>query len=629
MKTCCTLFIIIALWLLPSGMEAREKVWQQVTVGHANRQEYGVSQVVVNDTATLLTMVATALPDTPLMLRRCSHLRDDKGRLYALRTWRGMEMGQTVWMDETGRREFVLAFDPLPDDVRWVDFVESEVHRDRLLLLGIAENGKANASRFRQRTLRQMFDCTRSFGAEKAVLQGRLKGFQPKSGHASLFLCHEAALADGGVHALAACHIQPDGSFTLAVPLKQAALLVLTSEEEGDAWRIPVFLHPADRASVVVDFDEGRVVDYHSRCSVRHLSAMQDVAAMGADLCQPAAWVPSATLTATYDSPATKGKRIIETMAKKYTGKYVEFVGMSAKTMVSTLSQLSNIRYDFHNHPDIQFVYLFDGKSVTRSYYEKFVARYLEEEDAHLLSADDFAAVREFLLSRESSVVGTLNRDGFPLVNPLNYSDEFEFRRRFRLILHAESELLTKDEQVMIDTMVEVPDTLALIYDREQTYGAGSPLIPQHQAQAEHRLLGVMWWVVAILLLLGVGAALVIVRNRKAHPEADAESPLEEPEPKMEPTKATGDGFWENMVAAWAAKRPKNARLLADLEKECPLLTKREQAMCLIFYSENLPDDKAMEILEMPSPSAYRTAKSRLRKKLKDVELPEIKKLCL
>jgi hypothetical protein len=58
-------------------------------------------------------------------------------------------------------------------------------------------------------------------------------------------------------------------------------------------------------------------------------------------------------------------------------------------------------------------------------------------------------------------------------------------------------------------------------------------------------------------------------------------------------------------------------------------LTKREQAMCLIYYSEDLPDDKMMEILEIPSPQAYRTAKSRLRKKLKDVKLKEIQNLSL
>ena len=275
-------------------------------------------------------------------------------------------------------------------------------------------------------------------------------------------------------------------------------------------------------------------------------------------------------------------------------------------------------------------VYLFDGRSVPNNYYEKFVERYLEDEDTHLLTADEFAAVREFLLAREPSVVGTLNREGFPLVTPLNYNDEFEFRRRFRLILHTESDALTKEEQVMIDTMIEVPDSLSLIYDREHTFGAGYELIPQPQAQAEHRLLHATWWLLGILAMAGT-VAFAIYRYRKRRRQSDFGRKWgdDADEGALEDEKAGAENFWDSLVAAWSAKKPKNAALLAKLEKLCPSLTPREQVICMISYSESMTDEQVMEVLEIPSYSAYRTAKSRLRKKLKNVELPELQNLNL
>lgn len=437
-------------------------------------------------------------------------------------------------------------------------------------------------------------------------------------------------MEDETVHAVASCHIREDGSFVLAASVKKASLMVLTSVLEGDVWQIPVYVHPADHMVLTIDLTEGSVVEMRSKCKEHHLAAMQEVAILGKDFLQFNQKMMSSSLTAVYDSPAVKGKKMIEEMTRQHRGQYVEFVGLSAKTMVTTLNQLSNIRYDFYEHPDIHLVYLFDGKSVTSDYYKKFVERYLEGEDTHLLSMEDFAAVREFLLSREPSLVGTLNREGFPLLNPLNYNDEYEFRRRFRMILRIESDALTEEEQAMMDSMVEVPDSISLIYDREHTFGSGSTLIPQTQAQAEHRMLRVTWWCMGIGVVIALVGGFAYRKRRKQNVEAidGAVEERQEEEPS-EPKVQSVDNFWTNLVAAWAAKKPKNALFLEQLERACPSLTKREQAMCLIYYSERMTEDKVMEILEIPSSAAFRTAKSRLRKKLKGIEIAEIQSLSL
>ncbi len=658
MRTFYTLLIYLALWLLPTKMVARQLVWQNVKTYWTNQSLLEVTGVTVNDTATLVTISAKGKYNSFFTLRECCHLRDEQGRVYSVRGGLGIELNQRNWLDGRGEQTFVLWFEPLADDVRTIDFVESELHRERVLMLGIAEEGKVEASRYEQRSIKGMFPCQRSFGSGKATLHGRLESYVAGQDHPSIFLCDETVLTDEASRPFASCHIHQDGTFTLTAEVQRAALLFLTSEMDEQTWQIPVFVHPSDDVHLTVNLREGRITAYQSKCKKDHLQAMQEVGVLGNDFCQPRMIRAPFSLTATYDSPSVKGKAIIASLTRQYRGKYVEFVGLSAKTMVPTLNLLSNIRYDFYRHPDIQLVYLFDGRSVKADYYQKFVERYLDDEDTHLLNADDFAAVREFLLSRESSLVATLNREGFPLVNPLNYNDEYEFRRRFRMMLHAESDAMSEEELVMIDTMVEVPDSFSLVYDREHTHGAGSTLIPQHQAQTEHRMLWMTWWGIGLLVLTG---GVLWVRRKKTQPRPpDPQTPSSLPLegegsysvneiPKSQDStpplgevregsesgegpesgEGSGTGFWDNLIAAWAAKKPKNAVFLAKLNAECPSLTKREQAMCLIYYSEDLPDDKMMEILEIPSPQAYRTAKSRLRKKLKDVKLKEIQNLSL
>ena len=628
MKTCYTLFIYMMLWLLPMEVGARQRVWQDVKAFLNNQTTIEVVGVAVNDTATLVSFVASGKPDTSFLIREGCHLRDEQGRCYVVRNSMGITLGRNVWFERNGRMDFTLSFSPLADDVRVVDFVESEMHRNRVAILGLAEGGLVDVARYAKRSISGMFDCRHSFGTDEAVIRGKLEGYDSKRHPLSLFLCDEFVLADEMVRPVASCHIGEDGSFTLRASVRRASLMVLTSEEGEDVWQIPVFVHPADKVSLVVNLKENRITAYQSKCQTSHLAAMQEVGVLGGELCQPRMSSVSFSLTATYESPATKGKAIIEGLAKQYRGKYVEFVGLSQRTMVSTLNLLSNIRYDFYEHPDIQLVYLFNGRDVPRGYYEQFVARYLGDEDTHLLSAVEFAAVREFLLSREPSVVGTLNREGHPLVFPLNYHDEFEFRRRFRLILHTESDALTHEEQVMIDTMIEVPDTLSLIYDREHTFGTGSELISQPQARAERRQLRVMWWLMGSVFVGTIVLLFLYWRKRKAQQAKIGEQENEErADESQEASKPFSDNFWDNLIAAWATKKPKNGAFLAKLNAACPQLTKREVAMCLIYYSEDMTDEQMMEILEMPSSAAYRTARSRLRKKLKEVEWMELKKL--
>ena len=71
-------------------------MWQDVKVYHANQQMFEVTDVVVNDTATMLTMTAKGKPDTQFLIRRSSHLRDDRGRYYGLQSWDGIDVGRSV-----------------------------------------------------------------------------------------------------------------------------------------------------------------------------------------------------------------------------------------------------------------------------------------------------------------------------------------------------------------------------------------------------------------------------------------------------------------------------------------------------------------------------------------------------
>ncbi len=601
---------------------------------YTNQSSLSVTDVELTDSATVLTFVAQGASGSNIIIGEGCHLIDKKGKAYHALSTDGITLGEALWFDRQDNYKFRISFQPVNEEVRSFDFVDSEIHRNSIRILGLSLDGNVNASDYPRQSVKRMFGCSNAYGDGETVIRGKIIGYDKRSDYQSLFLCPQSLADDDADRPIASAHIQQDGTFVVRASIGTPSLYFLASMQGDDSWLFPVYVHPADEILITVDLKLSRITSYKSKCTKPHLAAMQMFGVLGTEFCTVEDDNSDDYLFATVESPASKGKLIIETMTRKHHGMYVEFVGLSARTMSSTLNKLSNIRYDFYQNPNLKIVYLFDGKDVTRNHYDKVVARYLEGEDTHLLSAEEFASVREYMLSREPSLVATLNREGRLLVNPLDYTNEFEFRKRFRMLLKGEVDAHLTDENLQtLDTIIEVPDVESIYYDREMPSGVSGTVIPQHQAIAEHKMLKTTWWIMLLMFFLIIGLLVFIVYRVKVkakdnyqHLADSLSTNAKTDEMQADDLKRPqiADTLWDNLIAAWAAKKPKNASLLAKLDGNCPDLSKRERAMCMILYSENLSDDKVMELLEIPSSSAYRTAKSRLRKKLKCVDIPEI-----
>lgn len=630
--------ITILVLLLSIMAKAKDKTIVDPTYYYNNEPSLSVAQVEFCDSATVLSFRMKGVPDSRFLVHAGAMLRDEHGRFYAATSSSGIMLGATEWMPANGVADFTISFRPMPTDTRIFDFVSSLVHRNHIAVLGISDGRSVTEAekqrRYAQMSISEYARCGNAFEG-RVHLTGKLLGYNTSRDAASIYLCEQGVLTDERSRVIAAAHINTNGTFVIDTDIDATGVYVLATEESASEWAVPVMVHKGDRLNLTIDLHACCLSAYKSSCSVNHLPKLQSLALLAPQFCIPADGTASRFSLATIESTHAKGRKIVEKIAKKYRGRYVEFVGMNALNMTSTINLLSNIRYDYYRNPDLKIVYLFNGRNVTHDYYGAFVERYMQGEDCHLLGADDYAAVREYMLSRQSNLVGTLNRNGVPFMFPLDYTDEYEFRRRFRMMMKSEN--LTDSEVEGLDTMIEVPDTMSITYGRERMaifYDDGVP-ITHHQAKQDRRTLNILWWIVivgGVLVLINIIWYIFKIKKKlkenipnenkavETQLDADESSQVDDAALQSSSSGGTSDIYFENLISALIAKKPKNRTFLDNLVRECPELTKREQALCMLYYSEDLPDSKLMELLEIPSPSAFRTAKSRLRKKLNNSE---------
>lgn len=590
-----------------------------------------ITQVELGDSATVVRFSVSAERDSKFVIHSGAMLRDERGRFYPAIAAQGITLGNSAWVPESGNAEFAITFRPLPVDTRMFDFVSSLIHRNKAVVLGVTENGAVSksekAKRYCRVSLPNLVSCNSSFGT-KASIRGRIVGYNSDSAPQSIYLCEQAIVNNEHAHVIGAGHITPNGSFVIEAEIDKAGMYMLASEEGASEWNIPLVVHPGDAISIGIDLNACTLTSFKSKCTTQHMQKMQMVAAFPSHFIQPEEGMSPNFLLINTGTSNDLGRKLVEKIARKYRGRYVEFIGMNARNMTATMNTISNIRYDYYRNPDLKIVYLFNGRTVSEDYYSSFVERYLQGEDCHLMSSDEYSAVREYMLSRQPTLVGTLNRNGIPFMFPLDYADEFEFRRRFRMMVKAET--LSESEVENLDTMIEVPDTFSIIYDRERraVFADDEETITPLQAKKDRRTLNILWSIISVLGILVSANVIVLIFRRKRHKEKNVkpaedlakiderDAVVSDVSVSVAENNPTADTYFDNLLMALTVKKHKNKTFLAKLQQQCPDLTKREQAMCILYYSESLPDDKMMELLEIPSPSAFRTAKSRLRKKL-------------
>lgn len=141
MKNKMTLLALAATaWLATAANTPAPRSVENPFIESANTMTLDISKVELSDTATVLYTDAYFRPHYWIRISSESYLQAD-GKKYALKGTQGIEADSLFWMPETGEASFRLSFEPLPQNTRSFDFIESDCD-DCFKLFGIDLTGK-------------------------------------------------------------------------------------------------------------------------------------------------------------------------------------------------------------------------------------------------------------------------------------------------------------------------------------------------------------------------------------------------------------------------------------------------------------------------------------------------------
>lgn len=145
MKTKMILLALAATaWLATAANTPVPRSVENPFIESANTMTLDIAKVELSDTATVLYTDAYFRPHYWIKISSESYLQAD-GKKYALKGTQGIEADSLFWMPETGEASFRLSFEPLPQDTRSFDFIESDCD-ECFKLFGIDLTGKTEAT---------------------------------------------------------------------------------------------------------------------------------------------------------------------------------------------------------------------------------------------------------------------------------------------------------------------------------------------------------------------------------------------------------------------------------------------------------------------------------------------------
>lgn len=231
-------------------LQAQTRSVELPPVAFANTRSVEISKVVLSDTATVLDIEASYTPGYWIKIVTDSYLQAD-GKKYMIRSGQGIELDSLFWMPKSGEASFKLVFDPLPENTRTFDFIESDCE-DCFKLYGInlvnkrlklppipAEFSQKHPSKNNYRS-----------GLEKgeATVSGKLLGYTPVLGDFSLIYHNPIT----GVEQKKPLSVQPDGSFTTSATVYGPAFALIS----GKMLYAPIRIAPGKESKIVVNLPE-------------------------------------------------------------------------------------------------------------------------------------------------------------------------------------------------------------------------------------------------------------------------------------------------------------------------------------------------------------------------------------
>lgn len=122
----------------------------------------------------------------------------------------------------------------------------------------------------------------------------------------------------------------------------------------------------------------------------------------------------------TYQLPECKATEVFRNIIKSHSGKmlFVDFWGTSCGGCRKGIEETAQLRKEYKNHPEFQFIYITDERSSPKKAYDEYVAKNLEGEASYRINKSEYLLLRELFKFNGTPHYELIQKDGSVTVNP-------------------------------------------------------------------------------------------------------------------------------------------------------------------------------------------------------------------
>ncbi|WP_297094664.1 TlpA disulfide reductase family protein [uncultured Draconibacterium sp.] len=244
------------------GVVAQTKTIRNPAYEFKNSGIYNVPKVVLNDTATLLTIHCKFVPHWWVQFNDNEAIRDSKTKQeYKVKGIQGAVFGQQLWMPNSGDSTVVLVFPPLPASTKKIDYqshifgisldpAQSGIRKPTTVSPAIDQWMKEQLARAPQAAMPN-YQLSTFFNEKPARLIGCIKGYDPRAGFSTGIVYAQNELTREEFPIV--IKIEPDGRFEAEIPMIMPKhTMVVFDQRVG----VPFYIEPGQTLCLVLDWEE-------------------------------------------------------------------------------------------------------------------------------------------------------------------------------------------------------------------------------------------------------------------------------------------------------------------------------------------------------------------------------------
>ena len=237
------------LFLSCTGLQAQERIVEQPAFDAWSSTTLEIDKIALSDTATVFYIDAYFRPKYWIQVVKETTLRAD-GKTYPIKAGDGITLSEKFWMPESGEASFRLIFPPLPKGTKTVDFIEGDEEGAFKIWNIHLDGSPANSSLAGKKNPAETPVLEKpEFKNGTAVLKGHIADYKPEmnlKGRAWNFNLLNGSTEEYNIT------VQPDGNFTLEVPLYYPTGLNIVSNFMNGL----IYLKPGETTSVEINMPE-------------------------------------------------------------------------------------------------------------------------------------------------------------------------------------------------------------------------------------------------------------------------------------------------------------------------------------------------------------------------------------